>query len=193
MTALDDLLQSYRDAAVTRAKRRAHPWSASLRIPDCRPRSRPRSIRRSGPWGVWAAVHRAEWQGRRRRPRRQAAQMKTATRPSSASFYGAQHRIQKADIDSFISASGKAPFVRRSRHRHHGGAVGRQCGGDDRRSEHPRRALSLTHLRESPIDWTIFGVPRRDPSCRRRRSLGHTRPRRSWLCAAVSPKTTVAS
>ncbi len=73
-------------------------------------------------------------------------------------FYSAQHRIQKADIDSFISASGKAPFVRRvvidTTEVPWGVNAEEMIAGQSI----PVVRLSLTHLRESPIDWTIFGI-----------------------------------
>ena len=47
-------------------------------------------------------------------------------------FYALGHRIQKADIDSFLSASGKEPFRPPHRRGHVGGTVGEERAGCDR-------------------------------------------------------------
>ncbi|MER5173450.1 DEAD/DEAH box helicase family protein, partial [Thioclava kandeliae] len=73
-------------------------------------------------------------------------------------FYSARHRIQKGDIDSFISASGKSPFVRRvimdTTEVDWGNNAEEMISGQSI----PVVRISLTHLRESQIDWTAFGV-----------------------------------
>jgi predicted helicase len=71
-------------------------------------------------------------------------------------FYREGYRIQKADIDSFFTASGKRPFTRRL-------IVDTT---DTQRSEHAEAALQdqivettrvgLSDLEESGIDWTAF-------------------------------------
>ena len=73
-------------------------------------------------------------------------------------FYEARHRIQKADIDSFISASGKDPFRRRvivdSTEVDWGSNAEAMIDGQTI----PVVRISLTSLRQSPIDWGIFGA-----------------------------------
>lgn len=73
-------------------------------------------------------------------------------------FYSPKHKIRKADIDSFISASGKEPFRRRividSTEVDWSADAEEMISGQTI----PVVRISLTHLRESPIDWTLFGV-----------------------------------
>ena len=73
-------------------------------------------------------------------------------------FYEENHRIQKADIDSFISASGKEPFQRRVVIDTTTVPWGVNAEEMITGQTIPVVRLSLTHLRESPIDWTIFGL-----------------------------------
>lgn len=71
-------------------------------------------------------------------------------------FYGPDHRIQKADIDSFISASGKDPFRRRVVV--DTTACDWSANAEDmiRNQSIPVVRIGLSDLRESRIDWTIF-------------------------------------
>ena len=107
-------------------------------------------------------------------------------------FYGARHRIQKADIDSFISASGKAPFVRRvvidTTEVPWGANAEEMITGQSI----PVVRLSLTHLRESPIDWTIFGI-RGEAVLSAKKSLGRTRSKPWKPCVPDLPKRIAAS
>lgn len=75
-----------------------------------------------------------------------------------AKFYAPETRIQKGHIDSFISASGKEPFRRRVVIDTTEGEWGTNAEAMIRGQAIPVVRLSLTHLRESPIDWTVFAT-----------------------------------
>lgn len=116
----------------------------------------------------------AEWAGERREDKRDTgidlcAQL--ADDPDSwcaiqCKFYAAGYKLQKADIDSFFTASGKRPFTRRI-------IVDTT---DAAWSEHAETALNdqivptirigLNDLEESGIDWDLFaaeGIVRLEP------------------------------
>ena len=73
-------------------------------------------------------------------------------------FYGARHRIAKADIDSFLSASSKAPFVRRVV------MDSTEVAWSDNAEEMlvgqtiPVLRIGLVDMRASPIQWGLFGA-----------------------------------
>ena len=156
MTALDDLLQTYRDAAVTEREKGTYLERLACAYLTADPVQAEEYVD-VWSWSDWAAKH--GWNGKdvgidlvaklRNEEGFAAIQCK---------FYGAQHRIQKGDIDSFISASGKDPFVRRvvidTTEVPWGANAEEMIAGQSI----PVVRLSLTHLRESPIDWTIFGI-----------------------------------
>ena len=73
-----------------------------------------------------------------------------------AKFYAADARIQKAHIDSFISASGKEPFSRRVVLDTTEKEWGTNAEEMIRDQAIPVVRIGLTDLRESRIDWTIF-------------------------------------
>lgn len=74
-------------------------------------------------------------------------------------FFDPAHSLQKADIDSFFTASGKAPFTSRM-----------IISTTDRWSNHAEEALNNQHipvtrirvqdLADSPIDWSQFSLTR---------------------------------
>jgi len=156
MTALDELLQSYRDAAVTEREKGTYLERLACAYLTVDP-VQAEEYSDVWSWSDWAAEN--GWNGKdtgidlvaklRNEDGYAAIQCK---------FYAAQHRIQKADIDSFISASGKAPFVRRvvidTTEVSWGANAEEMIIGQSI----PVVRLSLTHLRESPIDWSIFGI-----------------------------------
>lgn len=72
-------------------------------------------------------------------------------------FYDATHRIQKADIDSFMSASGKAHFKRRIIIDTTDAEWSANAEDMLRGQTIPTLRINLTDLRESPIDWAAFG------------------------------------
>ena len=73
-------------------------------------------------------------------------------------FYAAKHRIAKADIDSFLSASSKAPFVRRVV------MDSTEVAWSDNAEEMlvgqtiPVLRIGLVDMRASPIQWGLFGA-----------------------------------
>ena len=75
-----------------------------------------------------------------------------------AKFYAADTRIQKSHIDSFISASGKPPFARRVIVDTTKGAWTDNAEEMLRGQTIPITRISLTDLRESRIDWTLFDM-----------------------------------
>lgn len=73
-------------------------------------------------------------------------------------FYAAQHKIAKADIDSFLSASSKAPFVRRvvmdsTEVEWSDNAEAMLIG-----QAIPVLRISLVDMRASPIQWGMFAA-----------------------------------
>uniref|UniRef100_UPI0030DBBC85 DEAD/DEAH box helicase n=1 Tax=uncultured Parvibaculum sp. TaxID=291828 RepID=UPI0030DBBC85 len=72
-------------------------------------------------------------------------------------FYEASHRIQKADIDSFISASGKAHFKRRIVIDTTEADWSENAEAMLRGQSIPTLRISMADLRASPINWAAFG------------------------------------
>ena len=156
MSPVDELLESYRAAAVTEREKGTYLERLACAFLTADP-VQVEEYSQVWTWSDWAAQH--GWNAKdvgidlvgklRNEDGFAAIQCK---------FYGAQHRIQKADIDSFISASGKSPFVRRvvidTTEVPWGANAEEMISGQSI----PVVRLSLTHLRESPIDWTIFGI-----------------------------------
>ena len=73
-------------------------------------------------------------------------------------FYDADHRIGKGDIDSFISASGKAPFTRRVIIDSTKSAWSENAETMLRGQTIPTLRIGLNDLQESPIRWDIFAA-----------------------------------
>ncbi|USP02892.1 DEAD/DEAH box helicase [Bartonella taylorii] len=71
-------------------------------------------------------------------------------------FYSANHQIKKEDIDSFIAASGKAPFTRRilidSTEGNWSNNADLTCEGQEVRIQR----INLFDLENSQIDWSTF-------------------------------------
>jgi len=155
MHALDDLLATYRSAAVTEREKGTYFERLICAYLTVDP-VQVEEISEVWTWKDWADLN--GWNGKdvgidlvgklRNEDGYAAIQCK---------FYSPKHKIQKADIDSFISASGKEPFRRRividSTEADWGANAEEMISGQ----AIPVVRLSLTHLRESPIDWTIFG------------------------------------
>lgn len=156
MSALDALLQSYRDAAVTEREKGTYLERLACAFLTADP-VQAEEYSQVWTWSDWAAET-----GRSAKDIGIDLVAKLRNEDGFAAiqckFYAAQHRIQKADIDSFISASGKAPFVRRvvidTTEIPWSANAEEMIAGQSI----PVVRLSLTHLRESPIDWTIFGT-----------------------------------
>lgn len=71
-------------------------------------------------------------------------------------FYGSGTRISRGDIDSFISASDRAPFVRRLIIDTTDADWGGNAEEALKNLNTPTYRLGLSDLAESPIDWTQF-------------------------------------
>lgn len=156
MHALDQLLQSYREAAVTEREKGTY----FERLACAYLRADPVQVEEYSEvwsWTDWAAEN--GWNGKdvgidlvaklRNEVGFAAIQCK---------FFDARHKIQKADIDSFISASGKAPFTRRVVIDTTEVAWGSNAEEMIAGQSIPVVRLSLSHLRDSQIDWTLFGA-----------------------------------
>lgn len=156
MPALDELLQSYRTAAVTEREKGTYFERLACTYLTADP-VQSEEYSQVWTWADWAAE-----QGRNGKDVGIDLVAKLRNEDGYAAiqckFYSPTHRIQKGDIDSFISASGKAPFVRRvvidTTEVPWGGNAEEMIVGQSI----PVVRLSLTHLRESQIDWTVFGI-----------------------------------
>ncbi|EJF84455.1 DEAD/DEAH box helicase [Candidatus Bartonella washoeensis] len=71
-------------------------------------------------------------------------------------FYDAAYRIRKADIDSFISASGKAPFKRRVIIDSTENAWSDNAETMIRGQDIPVIRINLSNIQQSPIRWETF-------------------------------------
>lgn len=154
MTAIDRILQSYRDAAITEREKGTYFERLALAFFLNDP-VQAEEYEAVWSWSEWAQVN--GWDGKdvgidliaklRNEDGFAAIQAK---------FYAADTRIQKSHIDSFISASGKEPFRRRvvldTTEREWGTNAEEMIRGQ----AIPVVRIGLTDLRESRIDWTIF-------------------------------------
>ncbi len=154
MTAIDRILQSYCDAAVTEREKGTYFERLALAFFQNDP------VQSEEYDDVWTWSEWAKANGRDGKD--VGIDLVAKLRNESgfaaiqAKFYAADTRIQKAHIDSFISASGKEPFRRR---------VVLDTTEKDwstnaeemiRDQAIPVVRIGLTDLRESRIDWTIF-------------------------------------
>lgn len=73
-------------------------------------------------------------------------------------FYAQGHRIQKADIDSFLSASGKEPFGRRIVVDTSGAPWGKNAQDAIEGQQIPVSRITLADLRDSDIDWRTYSL-----------------------------------
>lgn len=154
MTAIDRILQSYRDAAVTEREKGTYFERLALAFFLNDP-VQTEEYDAVWTWSDWAKANRRDGKdvgidlvAKLRNEDGFAA--------IQAKFYGADTRIQKAHIDSFISASGKEPFRRRvvlDTTEKEWGANAEEMIRDQ---VIPVVRIGLTDLRESRIDWTIF-------------------------------------
>jgi predicted helicase len=177
MTALTDLLFRFRETAVTH--REAGTYFEDLTLRYLRTEPVYRDLYRE----VWTY---GEWAERRALDRRDAGidlVAETFTGEVHAvqcKLYSADYRLQKSDIDSFFTASGKSTFARRvivsttndwSPH------------AEDalRDQQPPVTKIDLAALEGSVIDWTRFDS-REAPALRPKKAL---RPHQRDALAAV--------
>ena len=73
-------------------------------------------------------------------------------------FYALGHRIQKTDIDSFLSASGKEPFGRRIVVDTSGAPWGKNAQDAIEGQQIPVSRITLADLRDSDIDWRTYSL-----------------------------------
>ncbi|AQX26379.1 Type III restriction enzyme, res subunit [Bartonella sp. Raccoon60] len=73
-------------------------------------------------------------------------------------FYDAAYRIRKADIDSFIAASGKAPFTRRIVIDSTESAWSENAETMIRGQDIPVIRIGLSDIQQSPIYWETFAA-----------------------------------
>jgi predicted helicase len=154
MTAIDRILQSYRDAAVTEREKGTYFERLALAFFLNDP-VQAEEYEAIWSWSEWAKAN--GWDGKdvgidliaklRNEDGFAAIQAK---------FYAADTRIQKSHIDSFISASGKEPFRRRvvldTTEREWGANAEEMIRGQSI----PVVRIGLTDLRESRIEWSVF-------------------------------------
>lgn len=154
MSALDRLLTSYRDAAVTEREKGTY----FERLAVAYLRNDPVQITQfSQVWHFsdWAKEH--GFDGRDTGIDLVAKLMdEDGYAAIQCKFYSAKHVIQKKDIDSFLSASSKPPFVRRVFI--DTTEVNWSVNAEDTiRDQHiPVVRVGLEALRESAVDWAAF-------------------------------------
>ncbi len=71
-------------------------------------------------------------------------------------FYQSTHRIQKSDIDSFFTASGKSEFTQRLIIETTDGDWGKNALDALEGQSTPVRIIGLAELESSPIDWSVY-------------------------------------
>lgn len=85
-------------------------------------------------------------------------------------FYAPGHTIHKRDIDSFLTASGKAPFTRRILVDTSGTAWGKNSQNAIEGQHIPVSRITLADLRDSDIDWRTYSLgSRQAPTTRERK------------------------
>jgi predicted helicase len=154
MSAIDRILQSYRDAAVTEREKGTYFERLALAFFKNDPVQAEEYVE-VWTWAEWAKVSERDGKdigidlvAKLRNEDGFAA--------IQAKFYAADVRIQKSHIDSFISASGKEPFKRRVVLDTTEREWGTNAEEMIRDQSIPVVRIGLTDLRESRIDWTIF-------------------------------------
>ena len=154
MTAIDRILQSYRDAAVNEREKGTYFERLGLAFFLNDPVQN-EEYEAVWSWSEWAKSN--GWDGKDVGIDLVAKlRNEDGFAASQAKFYGAETRIQKTHIDSFISASGKEPFRRRvvldTTEREWGTNAEEMIRGQ----AIPVVRIGLTDLRESRIDWSVF-------------------------------------
>jgi predicted helicase len=154
MTAIDRILQSYRDAAVTEREKGTYFERLGLAFFLNDP-VQTEEYEAVWSWSEWAKSN--GWDGKDVGIDLVAKlRNEDGFAAIQAKFYAAETRIQKSHIDSFISASGKEPFRRRvvldTTEQEWGANAEEMIRGQ----AIPVVRIGLTDLRESRIDWTIF-------------------------------------
>ena len=85
-------------------------------------------------------------------------------------FYAPGHTVHKRDIDSFLTASGKAPFTRRILVDTSGTAWGKNSQDAIEGQHIPVSRITLADLHDSDIDWRTYSLgSRQAPTTRERK------------------------
>ena len=85
-------------------------------------------------------------------------------------FYAPGHTVHKRDIDSFLTASGKAPFTRRILVDTSGTAWGKNSQDAIEGQHIPVSRITLADLRDSDIDWRTYALgSKQAPTTRERK------------------------
>lgn len=154
MSALDRILKSYRDAAVTEREKGTYFERLALAYLK---NDLVQVQQYSDVWtfGEWAAAH-----GEDGRDTGIDLVAKLRDEEGYAAiqckFYSPQHRIQKRDVDSFLSASSRQPFARRVFIDTTEVDWSENADATIANQSIPVVRIGLTALRESAIDWTVF-------------------------------------
>lgn len=184
VTALQDLLENYRTAAATH--REAGTYFEELTV--CYFKNEPayRELYQDvAPFAVWA-----ERRGLDKRDAGIDLVAETTTGEIHAiqcKLYAPEYRVQKGDIDSFFTASGKKPFARRI-----------IVSTTDLWSDHAEDALrdqqppvtkiDLAALEASVLDWSSF-APKKPTALRRKKQLlPHQRTAREVVLAGLQDR-----
>ena len=86
-------------------------------------------------------------------------------------FYAPGHTVHKRDIDSFLTASGKAPFTRRILVDTSGTAWGKNSQDAIEGQHIPVSRITLADLRDSDIDWRTYALGSRQAPATRERKV----------------------
>ena len=154
MSALDRILQSYRSAAVTEREKGTYFERLALVYLRNDP-IQTQQYSEVWTYGDWAKEN--GWTGKDTGIDLVA---KLADEEGYAAvqckFYAAKHRIQKGDVDKFLSASSKSPFVRRVFIDTTEVDWGENAEETIRGQSIPVVRVGLDALRDSAIDWSIY-------------------------------------
>ncbi len=165
MSALQDLLDGFRNAALT--NREAGTYFEQLTVAYLR--TEPAYKELYGEVLTWA-----DWAERRGVDKRDTgidlvAETKTGeVHAIQCKLYAPDYVVQKADIDSFFTASGKTPFSRRilvatTDH------FGVHAASALENQQPPVTKIDLNALEESVIDWSAF-KPKKAPKVRAKKT-----------------------
>ena len=154
MSALDRILESYRNAAETEREKGDYFENFALAFL----RNDPVQV------GQYSEVWKfADWAAARGETARDTgidlvAKLRDEDGYAAiqCKFYAPKHSIQKKDIDSFLSASGGAPFVRRVLIETTEMDWSDNADDTIAKQDIPVSCIGLNDLRDSAIDWGIF-------------------------------------
>ena len=169
MSALDRILKSYRDAAVTEREKGTYFERLSVAFLKNDPVQRQQY---SDVWtfGEWAAANEEDG-------RDTGIDLVAKLRDEEGfaaiqcKFYSPQHRVQKKDIDSFLSASSRRPFVYRVVIDTTEVDWSDNADSTIAKQIIPVVRIGLNALRDSAIDWSAFEVDSKKIKLRSKKAL----------------------